>query len=158
TTGAQEGFVPALKQAIQETDRMLPIAEISTVNDLQRRSVAPQQLNAELMGLMATLALVLAIIGVYGLVSNSVVQRQREIGIRLALGAGAGRVVGQIAREGILLAAIGTVIGSALARFASQFLKGLVFGVSTTDAMTFASAATGLVVIASLASLIPSLR
>lgn len=158
TTGAQEGFVPALRQAIQDTDRTLPIAELSTVVDLQRKSVAPHELNAGLMGLMAALALVLAIVGIYGLVSNSVVQRQREMGIRLALGASAPRVVGQIAREGVVLATVGAGIGLLMARFATQFLKGLIFGVSPTDVMTFVAAAAGLVVVASVASLIPSLR
>jgi len=158
TSGPQESFLPQLTKAIQDVDPMLPIAGIYTIRDLQRNTLAPQQLNAELMAMMAGLAFVLALVGVYGLISNSVARRKREMGIRLALGASTMRAVVQIAAEGMLLALAGAVIGAVLARFASRFLQGLVFGLSTTDAVTFLVVAVGLVLVASLASLIPSLR
>jgi ABC-type antimicrobial peptide transport system permease subunit len=158
TSSSQEAFVPSLMKSIQDIDRTLPIAGIYTIQDLQKKTLAPQEFNAELMGMMAGLAFLLALVGVYGLISNSVAKRKREMGIRLALGASTLQAVGQVASEGIVLALLGAALGLVLARLTSEFLRGLVFGLSTTDVVTFLAVAVGLVLVASLASIIPSLR
>ncbi|HYR92189.1 MAG TPA: ABC transporter permease [Terriglobia bacterium] len=158
TVGYQQGFIVSLQQAMRTIDPMLPIAGIYTIDDLITRSLAPQRFDAELMGLMAGLALILALVGVYGLIANSVVERTREIGIRLALGATPETAIRTVASEGIILAVVGAGIGCVVARFTSRFLQGLVFGLSTTDAITFFEVAMGLIVIASAASMIPALR
>jgi putative ABC transport system permease protein len=137
---------------------MLPIAGVYRIEDLQKKTLAPQRFNAVLMGAMAALAVIVAIVGVYGLISNSVVDRAREIGIRLALGATTLGAVRAVASEGIILVVAGTGIGCVLARLSSQFLRGLVFGLRATDAVTFYGVAIGAVIVASFASVVPAMR
>jgi predicted permease len=158
TSGHQNDLALSLKNIMKTIDPLLPIAGIYTADDLLTKSLAPQRFNAALMGLMAGLALMLALVGVYGLISNSVVERTREIGIRLALGATPRSTIRTVASEGMILAVIGVLIGCVAARFASQLLRGMVFGLSTTDATTFLQTAIGLIIVASIASVIPALR
>jgi predicted permease len=158
SAGPPEALLPNLLRALQSVDRMLPIAGVYRIEDLQKKTLAPQRFNAVLMGAMAALAVIVAIVGVYGLISNSVVDRAREIGIRLALGATTLGAVRAVASEGIILAVAGTGIGCVLAGLGSQFLRGLVFGLSTTDVFTFYGVAIGAVIVASLASVVPSVR
>ena len=110
------------------------------------------------IGGVAGLALLLAAIGIYGLIANSVVERTRELGIRMALGATVSQAMKTVAIAGVLLAAAGVAIGCALARAASQVLRSFVWGVSAADPLTFVAAAAGLLLVAMLASFIPALR
>ncbi len=113
---------------------------------------------AVLFSTLAALALLLAAIGIYGLIAQSVSQRTREMGIRLALGATAGNIVRQTAAPGITLAIAGVACGLILAFFATRLLTSLIYGVSATDPITFIAVAALLILVAVLASLLPALR
>jgi ABC-type antimicrobial peptide transport system permease subunit len=110
------------------------------------------------LGTLSGLALVLAIVGIYGLMAQSVVERRRELGIRLALGSSISRTIRDAALPGITLAGAGVAAGCLLAALSTRVLAHLVWGVSTTDALTFAGVALGLLFIAAVACLIPALR
>jgi len=111
-----------------------------------------------LLGVFALAALTLAAIGVYGLISYSVANRTREIGIRVALGAQPSQVMGPIVREGMLLALIGVALGLAGAVAATKVIGAFLFGIEATDPLTFAAVAVLLLLVALLASYVPSRR
>src|SRR6185369_11014446 len=104
------------------------------------------------------LALLLAAFGIYGVMSFVVAQRTHEIGLRMALGAGRGRVLGQVLREGMTTAAIGTVLGAIGAYFVGRAMKGMVYNVGTMDPLAFSAVALTLLVAALLACLVPARR
>jgi ABC-type antimicrobial peptide transport system permease subunit len=111
-----------------------------------------------LLGLFAALALGLAAIGIHGVLSCTVAQRNREIGIRMALGANASRVVRAVVAQGIGLTAIGLILGLALAVGFARFIAGLLFGIAPTDVMTFASVVLVLAAVAALSVWLPARR
>jgi putative ABC transport system permease protein len=148
----------AVRTAMQEIDRDLPLYGIKTVNDVISESVAPRRFNMLLLGIFGGLALALASVGLYGVISYSVSQRTREIGIRMALGASPKGVLGLVVGQGVLLAVIGVVIGVAAAFFLTKFLATLLFGVSPTDPLTFAALSLILVGVSTTASVIPARR
>lgn len=147
-----------LRRALDAVDPLLPFAQVRSMPDVQAASIAqPRFLMALLLGL-AGAALVLAAVGIHGLIAQSVAERTREIGVRLALGATAGRAIRAVALPGIVLAAAGTLIGSAAAVAAARLLRHFVWGVSATDPLTFAGVAAIFVLVAAAASLAPALR
>jgi len=111
-----------------------------------------------LFGAFAGLALLLASLGIYGVLAYSVSQRKQELGIRIALGATAGNVAGLVLRQGLLLAGIGVAIGMAAAIALTRLMATLIFGVSATDPMTFSTVAALLIAIALVASYVPARR
>ena len=114
--------------------------------------------SARCCGLFAVLALVLAAVGIYGVMAFSVGRRSREIGVRMALGAGTMQLYAQILREGLTVAGAGIVVGLAVALAATRVVSTLLFGVSATDPLTFAAVAFILILIAAFACLIPARR
>jgi putative ABC transport system permease protein len=112
----------------------------------------------QLLGLFAGMAMLLAAIGIYGVMSYFVSERTREIGIRVALGAGRGDVLGLVAKLGLKLAVLGVVIGLALAYGLTRFIATFLYGVKSYDPMTYAAVALGLIGVAMLASYIPARR
>ena len=121
-------------------------------------SVAKQKLSAIVMGGFSLIALVLAAIGIYGVMAYQVTQRRREIAIRMALGAGRIRVVGLILRETSLLVVAGLAVGTAVTLVAARSASGLLFGLSPHDPTTIAGAAAALAIMAAAASAVPALR
>ena len=121
-------------------------------------SVAPERLYLMLLGTFAAVALVLAAVGIYGVMAYSVTQRTHEIGIRMALGARQGNVLGMVIRQGMTLAAIGLVIGLGGAWLATRAMASLLFGISARDPMTFALISLVLAAVALGACFIPALR
>src|SRR5262245_64481115 len=109
--GDAEGTAQALKEAIWKVDSQLPVTKVETMSDVAANSFAERRFNMSLLSLFAGLALVLAAIGIYGVMSNAVTQRTQEIGIRLALGASTGNVLKLIIRNGMTLVIIGVVLG-----------------------------------------------
>jgi putative ABC transport system permease protein len=121
-------------------------------------SIAGPRLNAVLLSTFSGFAMVLTAVGIYGVVSYSVAQSTREIGIRVALGASPGRVLRRVLRQGLVLALIGIAVGMAGAVFATRTLESLLFGLTALDAASFAGMTFLVFVIAALATLIPALR
>src|SRR5262249_30992643 len=113
---------------------------------------------AALFSMLAGLALLLAAIGLYGLISHSITQRRHELGIRMALGATAGQTIAGVMRPGIVLSAAGVALGLVLSSAGARLMKSLVFGVRENDPVTFAAMAIVLLLVAATASLVPALR
>lgn len=159
TNGVEpETLTAAVTNAIHEVDKDLPVAEVSTLDSLLARESSPRRFNAVLFAVFAVLALVLALTGVYGVLSYSVSQRTHEVGIRMALGAGRRDVLRLFMRQGMMLVFVGLVIGLAGALALTRLMSSLLFGVSTTDTLTFVSVAIGLVIVGLFACYIPARR
>ena len=153
-----DGLAAGMQKVVESIDPDLPFASFRSMEQVKERSLEFQRFLALLLAVLAGLALLLATLGIYGLIATSVVERTRELGIRMALGASVQQAIRTVAVAGVLLAAVGVVIGSALARAATQLLGAFVWGVSAADPYTFALVAAGLLLIAALASFIPALR
>ncbi len=147
-----------VRDAIWSVDKDQPVSEIRAMSEIVSQAVARQRFSMLLLGLFAGLALLLAAVGIYGVMSYSVTQRRREIGIRMALGAQKSDVLGMILRQGLRLTVIGVAIGIAGALGLTRLMASLLFGVSATDPATFAAITIILAAVALLASYIPALR
>jgi hypothetical protein len=158
TTGPPEGIIPGMQGALAAVDPQLPFAGFHSMADVRFRALAEQRLEAALLGALAGLALLLAAVGIYGLIANSVAERTREMGIRLALGATVPQAMRAVALPGVTLACAGVAAGSVLASFASRLLRHLVWGVRPGDPATFAGVAIMLLAVAAAASFLPALR
>jgi putative ABC transport system permease protein len=139
-------------------DGDLPVSEIQTVEEMMGARVAPRRFNLLLLGLFALVAVLLAAVGIYGVMSYSVTQRTHEIGIRLALGAQTRAVLSLVIGQGMRLALLGVGIGLTAAAGLTRLMAGLLFGVSATDPLTFGAIALLLVGIVLLACWIPARR
>jgi predicted permease len=148
----------ALRNEVHRLDPELAIADVQLMDQIVDTSVSTPRFAFALVGLFAGLAIVLAGIGTYGVISYSVSQRTPELGIRMALGAVRSNVLGLVLSHAARLAAVGTVLGVLGALVLARLLKTLVFGVSTTDPVTFAAVAGMVIVVALLAGYIPALR
>jgi putative ABC transport system permease protein len=151
-------FVSAIRGQILTIDRDQPIYNVNTMSGLISESVAPRRLNLLLLGAFALVALALASVGIYGVISYSVSQRTREIGIRVALGAQRRDVLKLIIGQGMALALAGVALGIAGSIALTRIMSGLLFGVSATDPATFAAIALLLAAVALLACFLPARR
>ena len=158
TAGDPRSVVAAVQRAIWSIDADLAPFDVRTMEDALDTSLAQRRFLALLIAAFAGIALVLALVGVYGVIAYSVAQRGREIGIRLALGASGRRVLRGVVGEGIRLAAIGSAIGLMLALGAGRLVRSQLYGISATDPLTLAAAAAMLIAIAVLGSAIPAWR
>lgn len=158
TGGAGDAIVSALRQRVRELDADVPMANIRTMEEWVSNGAAQPRLNARLLTLFATLALLIAAIGIYATLAYSVTQRTREIGLRIALGAQPGSVLRLVVAEGMRVAAIGVIAGLLGALALSRMMSSLVYGVAVRDPMTFASVAIILALIALIACFIPARR
>jgi putative ABC transport system permease protein len=158
TAGDPYAAVPALRRAAAELDPSLPLANVKTMNDHIARVLAQPRFVSTLVTAFGALALTLAIVGIYGVMSWSVSERQKEFAIRLALGVRRGTLLGLVLKKAALLAAAGIVAGLLGARAASSVLGGLLYGVRPTDATTYAAAAAAVVLIAFAACYLPARR
>lgn len=151
-------LIPALRHAVWAIDPNQPIANVSTMEKIVADSIAQPRLSMLLMGMFGALALVLAAVGIYGLLSYAVTQRRRELGIRLALGAQARDVLNLILRQGMALAMIGIATGLIGSFALTRVIRSLLFGVTPTDALTFIVVAGVLALVALFACYIPARR
>ncbi|HEV7796546.1 MAG TPA: FtsX-like permease family protein [Pyrinomonadaceae bacterium] len=158
TAGDPTTLVPALRSAVWAIDPKQPISNVSTLEMIVAESMAQPRLNMVLMGLFGMLALVLAAVGIYGLLSFAVTQRTQEIGIRMALGAQVTDVLRLILKQGMTLALVGVGLGLCGAFALTRLLRGLLFGVTPTDAMTFITVSGVLLAVALLACYVPARR
>jgi len=157
-SGDPLSLVPTARTGLGALDRELPMADIRTMNDLVGRSIAERRFVMLLIGAFATLAVLLAAIGIYGVLAYLVTQRVQEIGVRLAIGASPADVVRLFVREGAMLTVVGLACGLAGALAAAQALNSLLFGVAATDPPTFAAVAVALALVAFVASYVPARR
>jgi putative ABC transport system permease protein len=148
----------SLRQAVASVDAMVPVSEIRTVDQLLARSVATPRVTTMLLALFAAVALTLAAIGIYGVLSYTVSRRTREIGVRMALGARRGDVLRMMMGHALLLAGLGTTAGVAAALATTRALDSLLFGVSRTDMLTFAIVPVLLLIVAVIAAYVPASR
>jgi len=158
TSGDPVRVAAAVSSAIREIDRTIPVSEVRTMEEYLSRSVGKPRFNMVLIVVFASIALVLAAMGLFGVIAYSVAQRTQEIGIRRALGAGDARVVSMVLKEGMSLAAAGLVVGIAGALALNRVLDSLLFGVKATDAPTFAAVGALLAVVAFAACYVPARR
>jgi putative ABC transport system permease protein len=158
-SAAAPGVVSSiLRAAVKNADPDMPLERVVPLREVLQESVAEPRFRTVLLGAFALMAVTLAAVGLYGLISYSVAQRTREIGIRVALGAQPRQVVLPVVREGLILAVIGIAIGLGGAMAATRLLRDLLFGIDATDPLTFIAVATLLLTVAVLASYIPSRR
>ena len=158
TQGDAAGTAQALKQEIWKVDSQLPVTKVETMSEVAATSFAARRFNMSLLSLFAGLALMLAAIGIYGVMSNAVTQRTQEIGIRLALGARGVDVLKLIVRNGLTLVLIGVAIGLAGAFALTRLMTTLLFGVTPTDGLTIGVVSAVLIGVALVACLIPARR
>jgi len=151
-------LINSIRGAIGSIDRDQPIFAISTMNQLVSDSVSTRRITLVLLGLFSALALILAAIGIYGVISYSVAQRTHEIGIRMALGAQRGDVLRMVLKQGVKIALAGVAIGFAISIGLTQLMSSLLFSVGADDPATFAGAAVLLALVALLACYIPARR
>jgi putative ABC transport system permease protein len=147
-----------LRRAVKEVNPGVAVASIATMNRLLADSIASSRFLAMLVAMFAGLALVLAAVGLYGVMSYAVAQRTPEIGVRLALGAGERQIFGLVVGESLKLAAVGLVLGAAGSLAVGRSLRRMLFGVGATDVLTFAVTAAILVGVVFLASYLPARR
>jgi putative ABC transport system permease protein len=158
TDAAPEQLAAALRSAVQELDKDQPIYNVRTLEGLLAKSVSRPQFHLLLLGLFAALALVMAAVGLYGVMSYTVSQRTREIGIRMAFGAQPRDALKLVLGAGLSLTLIGIAIGLLAAFALTRVMESLLFGVSATDPLTFAAVALLLTLVALLACLVPARR
>jgi putative ABC transport system permease protein len=158
TQGDAASTAQALKQQIWKVDSQLPVTRVETMSEVAASSFAARRFNMSLLSVFAGLALVLAAIGIYGVMSNAVTQRTQEIGIRLALGARAIDVLKLIIRDGLALVIIGVLLGLGGAFALTRLMTTLLFGVTPTDGLTIGAVSGVLIAVALLACFIPARR
>jgi len=151
-------LIQPARAAVKAFDPDQIIWRTQTLDQLLSTSVAPRRFNMFLLGIFAAVALVLAAVGLYGVMSYSVSWRTHEIGIRMALGAKRANVLRLVVRQGMTMALIGLAIGLVGAFSLSRVLKSLLYGVSSTDPLTFAIVSVVLLAVALLACLLPARR
>jgi len=151
-------LVPAVRAALRESDPELASEDYVSLDEVVDRAVAPRRLTTSMLGGFSSLALLLAGLGIYGVIAYSVAQRSREIAIRMAVGSRRSRVVRLVVGEGLRIVALGLAIGLGLALLGTRLMRSLLFGVSALDPGVFAADAAIVAGVALLASLIPALR
>ena len=156
--GSPASLAAVIRSQIQAIDKDQPAAAIKTMSEVIAATTAPRRFNTLLLAIFAALALALAAVGIYSVISYSVTQRTREIGVRMALGAKASDVVRLIVKQGMTLALAGIVAGIAAALAAGRAMANLLYGVSASDPATFTAIALLLAVVAWLACYLPARR
>lgn len=158
TAGNTDRMIAAVRNEIQQLDAGLPVYDVKTLEEHMSLSLFPARVAAAFLGGFGLIALTLAAIGIYGVTSYSVAQRTREIGIRMALGAKRRDVVMMIVRQGMRLAALGLAIGLAVSFGLTRMLANLLYGVSSTDALTFIVVSVALAGVTILSGYLPARR
>jgi predicted lysophospholipase L1 biosynthesis ABC-type transport system permease subunit len=158
TAGDPGVAVGRVREALHAIDPDLPLGEVQTLDQRLWEATAPARFRTGLMALFGVMALMLAAIGIYGVVAYSVAQRTREFGVRAALGAGPGDVLRMVAMETARLAGLGTAIGCVLALGAGRLMHAMLFAVSPSDSLTFIGTSGLLLLVALASGLIPAWR
>jgi putative ABC transport system permease protein len=158
TTGEPLGIASSVRDQLRAIDKDVPVTHIQTMEQVFSASVAQQRFSMLVVGLFAGLALVLATVGIYGVMAYSVTQRSHEIGVRMALGARTSQVLKLILKDGMALALLGVAIGLAAAFGLTRLMTTLLFEVTPTDAATLIVVPLTILVVALVACYIPARR
>ena len=158
TAGDPLRIVPAARAAMHELAAEVPLYDVKTLPQLMREATARERLILTALLAFAGLGLVLATLGVYGVLSFSVEQRTREVGVRMALGARAADIARHIVSQGLVLVVAGLVVGAALALLLTRTLRSVLYGVAPNDPLTFLAVAALLIGVSGIASFIPARR
>jgi putative ABC transport system permease protein len=158
TAGDPAAFAPILRREVQALDKDQPVYSVRTMDDVVANSLGTRRVSMQLFAVFACAALLLAALGIYGVMAYSVTQRTQEIGIRMALGAQKSDVVGLVIRQGMVLTVIGVVVGLAGALVLTRLLASLLFGVEATDPVTFVAIPLLLLFVALVACYLPARR
>lgn len=158
TSAEPRAMIAALRAEIQSIDPSLSVLNVQTLSERVENSLGGERTQATLLGSGGVLALMLAAVGLYGVMSYSVAQRTREIGIRMALGAGRGNVMGLVLRQGATLVSVGVVLGLGSAYIITRWVATLLFGVSARDPLAFFGTSAILILVALVASYVPARR
>ncbi len=153
-----QGFINEMQRAVWSVNSNLPVADISTMQDIYSQSMARTSFTLVMLAIAGTMALALGILGIYGVISYAVSQRTREIGIRVALGAKKSELVWMFVRSALVLAGIGTAVGLGAAAALMRLMRTLLFGISPLDPVTFTAVPVALIAAAALASYLPARR
>jgi predicted permease len=152
------GFLRELEQAVWSVNPNLPLAAVQTVEEIQAQSMAQTSFALVMLGIAASVALLIGVVGIYGVIAYAATQRTREIGIRMALGAQLGDVRNLFLRHGLVLTAIGIALGIGLSLVVTRVMSAFLFGVGPTDPMTYAAVSVALSLAALLAAYLPARR
>jgi putative ABC transport system permease protein len=158
TVGDPAAMKPSVRKQVFAVDFEQPVRELQTMEETLSETLAQQRFNILLLGIFAGLALALTAVGIYGVIAYSVTQRQHEIGVRMALGAGQSDVLKLIVKLGLKLSLLGIAIGLVVAFAVTRIMATLLYGVTPTDLVTFTGTAVLLIFVAVLASVIPARR
>jgi ABC-type antimicrobial peptide transport system permease subunit len=158
TTSEPQSAIAAIRREFQQLDATLPLYNVKTMVEHMAVPLFPARVSATLLVGFGSLALTLAAIGIFGVMSYAVTQRTREIGIRMALGAQAGGILKLVVGLGFKLTALGLIIGLAIAFAGTRLMSGFLYGVSALDVVTFAGVSLLLALVALLACYIPARR
>jgi predicted permease len=158
TTGEPRSVIGAARNAVRELNANLPVRGVLTMDEVLATAVAPARWSSVLLGVFAGVALVIAVLGVFGVLSFIVTQRTREMGIRIALGAAPGQLRRMVVARGMRLVMVGLALGGLGAAWLSRFMGSLLYGVTATDPITYAGVAVVLLGAALVASYLPARR
>ncbi len=157
-SGEPGELADVLRQTIRELDSELPVTDVRTGLGTIEQGLWPARMGAWLLGVLGALALLLAAIGIYGVTAYTVAQRTRELSVRMAMGASRGKILDLVLKQGLKVVGVGLAAGLLVAGFVGRRIENLLYGVSGTDASTFAATALLLLAIALAANLVPALR
>jgi ABC-type antimicrobial peptide transport system permease subunit len=158
TTGDPSAFIPTLRAEVAAIDAEMPLADVRTMEAHLGVALLPARLTGAVLGIFGLLGLGLAAIGIYGVMAYAVSQRTREIGIRMAIGAGRGDVVRLLMKQGLVLVVAGVVVGLSLAVVAAKLASSQLYGSGGFDFLTFAAVPVVLMIVAAVAIFIPSTK
>jgi ABC-type antimicrobial peptide transport system permease subunit len=158
TAGDPSALTSAFRSAIGEVDPNVPVQSIQPMTAIVSASLAQNRFRTILLGAFAVVAVLLAALGLYGVLAQMVARRTQEIGVRMALGADRSSILGWVVRRGMVLAAVGLAIGALGAALVTQAIRGMLFGVQPIDVVTYGVTVTVLGLVALAAALIPAWR
>jgi ABC-type antimicrobial peptide transport system permease subunit len=158
TAGDPQAVLRRIRELVRAADPDLPLFDVRTMEDHMGIALLPARLGGSVLGLFGVLGLLLAAVGIYGVMAYSVAQRSRELGIRVALGADRGSVLKLVLGEGLRLTAVGTVLGLLGAAGAARLVQGMLYNVSALDPVAFVGVPMLLVGVATLAVYVPARR
>jgi putative ABC transport system permease protein len=158
TKSDPRGLAASVRREVSAFDRDLPVSNLKFMDEIVAGSVSQPRVYALLLGIFAVLALILAAIGIYGVISYSVTQRTQEIGIRMALGAQSRDVLALIIKQGMALSLLGILLGLLVSLALTRVLASQLYGISSTDPVTFTAISVLLMLVAMIACYIPALR